>query len=75
MEPTDARKAYPCFDEPAFKIRYTTTLVHEQGHVALSNMNVSRVKIFFFIQFQQYLLMVQTYTAYSVEHYTEISQK
>ena len=40
MEPTDARKAYPCFDEPAMKIRYTTTLIHEPEHVALSNMNV-----------------------------------
>jgi len=39
MEPTDARKAYPCFDEPALKIRYRTTLVHLQEHIALSNMN------------------------------------
>ena len=39
MEPTDARKAYPCFDEPAMKFRYTTTLVHEPIHVALSNMD------------------------------------
>ncbi|XP_076819067.1 glutamyl aminopeptidase-like [Clavelina lepadiformis] len=43
MEPTDARKAYPCFDEPALKIEYTTALIHEPHHTALSNMDVDMV--------------------------------
>ncbi|XP_038060244.1 glutamyl aminopeptidase-like isoform X2 [Patiria miniata] len=40
FEPTDARRAFPCFDEPNLKANYTTTLVHpEAPYIALSNMN------------------------------------
>lgn len=40
FEPTDARKGYPCFDEPAMKVEYTTTIIHESKYTALSNMPV-----------------------------------
>ena len=38
MEPIDARRAYPCFDEPAMKAEFTIHLIHDKDHHGLSNM-------------------------------------
>uniref|UniRef100_A0A182K7Z1 glutamyl aminopeptidase n=1 Tax=Anopheles christyi TaxID=43041 RepID=A0A182K7Z1_9DIPT len=42
FEPTFARQAFPCFDEPHLKAEYTIHMVHPSGdgYEALSNMNV-----------------------------------
>ncbi|OCK76440.1 hypothetical protein K432DRAFT_306365 [Lepidopterella palustris CBS 459.81] len=39
MEPTDARRAFPCFDEPALKSKFTITLIADKGMTCLSNMD------------------------------------
>ena len=44
MEPTDARRAFPCFDEPALKSEFTITLVADKGLTCLSNMDVKEEK-------------------------------
>jgi len=38
FEAADARRAFPCFDEPEFKARFSIELVHPTGLVALGNM-------------------------------------
>ncbi|KAJ8335466.1 hypothetical protein SKAU_G00388080 [Synaphobranchus kaupii] len=38
MEPTNARKLFPCFDEPAMKAVFNITIIHRKGSIALSNM-------------------------------------
>ncbi|CAM9024098.1 unnamed protein product [Wickerhamomyces anomalus] len=44
MEPTDCRRAFPSFDEPALKAIFDITLVCDNHLTALSNMDVKEVK-------------------------------
>ncbi|KAK1769668.1 mitochondrial aminopeptidase 2 [Phialemonium atrogriseum] len=41
MEPTDARRAFPCFDEPSLKAKFTVTLIADKNLTCLSNMDVA----------------------------------
>ncbi|KAM6965333.1 endoplasmic reticulum aminopeptidase 2 [Aplochiton taeniatus] len=42
FEPTSARMAFPCFDEPSFKANYSITIRRSQQHIALSNMPIEK---------------------------------
>ncbi|NXF09709.1 AMPQ Aminopeptidase, partial [Smithornis capensis] len=47
LEPTYARRVYPCFDEPAMKSTFNIRIIHDPSYVALSNMpaiDVSEMK-------------------------------
>jgi puromycin-sensitive aminopeptidase len=42
FESTDARRAFPCWDEPAFKAVFQVTLVVDEGLTAISNARILR---------------------------------
>lgn len=44
MEATDARRAFPCLDEPALKATFTVTLIADRDLVCLGNMDVASEK-------------------------------
>jgi aminopeptidase N/puromycin-sensitive aminopeptidase len=42
FEPTDARRAFPSFDEPAMKATYDITIVVDDGDTAISNARIAK---------------------------------
>lgn len=45
LEPTACRRAFPCYDEPAAKAKFTISLVADQNLACLSNMNVRDTEV------------------------------
>lgn len=41
FEPTYARSAFPCFDEPQFKARFKMSIFRDRFHISLFNMPIT----------------------------------
>src|SRR5207245_10192239 len=44
FEAADARRAFPCFDEPEFKARFALELIHPADLVAIANMPIEKAE-------------------------------
>ncbi|KAJ6636156.1 Aminopeptidase N [Pseudolycoriella hygida] len=43
FQATDARRAFPCYDEPLYRTRFNISIRHHSNYTALSNMNAVEV--------------------------------
>lgn len=73
FEPTSARKAFPCFDEPALKANFSMSIVREKKHISLFNMprvdSIPRKNNLLLDTFQQSVKMSTYLVAFAVGEY------